>query len=267
MITMKIDIYNMKAEKSGSVEIKNLVPVRPDIIKKAVLALQSSQRQPYGSAPDAGMRHSADVSRRRRKYRGSYGKGISRVPRKVHTRRGIQFFWVGAEAPGTVGGRRAHSPKASKIWAKAINRKERRLAITSAIAATFDRELVVNRGHVVPDTYPLAITADIEQMSKTQEVMALLEKLGFSEEIERKAERKIRAGKGTMRGRKYQGGTSLLIVVSENCPLKDALGNVRGIDVARIDELNAELLAPGTHPGRATVFTDKALERYHEVSA
>ena len=264
---MKIDIYNTKAEKTGTVEIKNLAPVRPDLIKKAVLALQSSQRQPYGAAPEAGMRHSSELSRRRRNYRGSYGKGISRVPRKIHTRRGLQFFWVGATMPGTVGGRRAHPPKAEKIWAKAINTKERRKAITSAIAATFDRDLVAGRGHVLPDTYPFALSADVEQMSKTKDALALLDKLGFSEEIERKAQRKIRAGKGTMRSRKYQGGTSLLIVVSENCPLKDALGNVRGIDVARIDELNAELLAPGTHPGRATLFTDKALERYYEVSA
>ena len=264
---MKITIYNTKAEKTGTVEVKDLAPVRPDVIRKAVLALQSSQRQPYGASPEAGLRHSADVSRRRRKYRGSYGKGISRVPRKIHTRRGMQFYWKGAEAPGTVGGRRAHAPKAEKVWAKAINKKERRLAITSAIAATFDRDLVTQRGHVVPDTYPLALTADVEQISKTQDALALLDTLGFSEEIERKAERTIRAGKGTMRGRKYQGGKSLLIVVSENCPLKDALGNVRGIDVARIDELNASLLAPGTHAGRATIFTDKALQQYHEVNA
>lgn len=264
---MKIDIYNAQAEKSGTVEIKNLAPVRPDIIKRAVLALQSSQRQPYGAAPEAGMRHSSEISRRRRKYRGSYGKGISRVPRKIHTRRGMQFFWVGTTMPGTVGGRRAHPPKAEKIWEKLINKKERRMAITSAIAATFDRELVANRGHVIPDTYPLALAADVEAIGKTKDALILLDKLGFGEEIERKADRTIRAGKGKMRARKYQGGTSLLIVVSENCPLKDALGNVRGIDVARIDELNAELLAPGTHPGRATLFTDKALERYYEVSA
>ena len=264
---MKLDIYNAKAEKTGSVEVKNLAPVRPDIIKKAVLALQSSQRQPYGANPMAGLRQSADVSRRRRKYRGSYGKGISRVPRKILTRRGTQFYWVGAEVPGTVGGRRAHPPTAEKNWSRAINRKERRLAITSAIAATFDRALVEERGHRLPEAYPLALSADVERIDKTKDALALFDKLGFTEEIERKAERKVRAGKGTMRNRKYQGGTSLLIVVSENCPLKDALGNVRGIDVARLDELNAELLAPGAHAGRATIFTDKALERYHEVSA
>lgn len=267
MIAMKIDIYNTKAEKAGSVEVTGLAPVRPDLIKKAVLALQSSQRQPYGAAPEAGLRHSADVSRRRRKYRGSYGKGISRVPRKILTRRGTQFYWMGAEAPGTVGGRRAHPPKAEKNWSLAINRKERRLAITSAIAATFDRDLVERRGHRLPDAYPLALSADVERIAKTKEALDLLGKLGFTEEIERKAARKVRAGRGTMRNRRYQGAKSLLIVVSENCPLKDALGNVRGIDVARLDELNAELLAPGAHAGRATIFTDKALERYHEVSA
>ena len=44
--------------------------------------------------------------------------------------------WVGAFAPGTVGGRRAHPPKSEKIWSKKINKKENAKAIRSAISAT-----------------------------------------------------------------------------------------------------------------------------------
>ena len=92
-----------------------------DLIKRAVMAIQSNKRQPYGAKPRAGKRYSSKLSRRRRQYKGSYGHGMSRVPRKVMWRRGMQFGYVGAHAPGTVGGRRAHPPKAEKRWNKKIN--------------------------------------------------------------------------------------------------------------------------------------------------
>ena len=84
------------------------------LIKRAVLTLQNNKRQRYGANPEAGKKVSAALSKRRRKYRGSYGHGISRVPRKILSRRGTSMNWQGAFAPGTVGGRRAHPPKAEK---------------------------------------------------------------------------------------------------------------------------------------------------------
>ena len=80
-------------------------PVRADLIKRAVEAIQSHNRQQYGADPRAGLKHSADLSKRRRKYRGSYGHGISRVPRKITSRRGDQFNWTAAIVPGVVIGR------------------------------------------------------------------------------------------------------------------------------------------------------------------
>ncbi len=117
---MKLKIISIKKAEAGERELpaqfKGLV--RPDLIKRAVLSLQSNKRQAYGASPEAGKRHSAELSRRRRKYRGSYGHGISRVPRKILSRSGLRFNWAGAVAPGTVGGRRAHPPKTEKIWTK-----------------------------------------------------------------------------------------------------------------------------------------------------
>jgi len=115
---MELKILSQDNQEKGVLKlpIQFSEPVREDLIQRAVLTVEANTRQPYGTKPAAGMRHSADVSRRRRKYRGSYGHGISRVPRKVLSRRGTQMFWQGAVAPGTVGGRKAHSPKAEKIW-------------------------------------------------------------------------------------------------------------------------------------------------------
>lgn len=235
--------------------------VRPDLIKRAVLAVQSNRRQRYGAYPEAGMQTSAKLSRRRRDYKGSYGHGISRVPRKIMSHSGTQFNWVGAFAPGTVKGRRAHPPKAEKIWAKQINTKERKKAIRSALAATVMPEIVAQRGHRLPEHYPFVIEDKLEDMGKTKEVIAVLASLGFSQELLRASRRKVRAGRGTMRGRRYRTKKSLLVVVGKSCRLLSSAKNIPGVDVALVTRLNAELLAPGAACGRATLYTTSAIEK------
>jgi len=238
-------------------------PIRKDLIKLAVLALQSNRRQPYGAKPEAGKRASAELSRRRHNYRGSYGFGISRVPRKIFSRRGTRMNWEGAFAPGTRGGRRAHPPKAEKIWTKKINKKERRKAIRSALSASVIPELVKERGHLVKD-YPLIIDDKFENLEKTKDAKKVLEKLGLKEELERCSIKKIRAGKGKARGRKYRTRKGPLLVVSKECKLMKAASNIPGIDIEIINNINAELLAPGTVAGRATIYTESAIKKIEE---
>jgi len=259
---MKVAILSLEGKKTKSIDLPAIFSeeVRPDLIKRAVQAIQSNSRQPYGAKPEAGKRSSAELSRRRRKYRGSYGHGISRVPRKIHTRRGIHFYWVGAFAPGTVGGRRAHPPKSSRILNKKINIKERRKAIRSAIAATAVLDLIKARGHIATSA-PLIVDSKIASLSKTKEVKTTLNNLGLSNELKRVAIKKIRAGKGKARGRKYKSKIGPLIVVSENCSLIKAASNIPGVEVCKVNDLNAELLAPGTTLGRLTIYTDKAIQK------
>ena len=260
---MKLKILDANNTEKGSKDLPQVFSeqVRPDLIKRAVESLQSRARQRYGSDLMAGKKSSAKVSRRRRDYRGSYGHGISRVPRKVMSRNGMRFNWVGAFAPGTVGGRRAHHPKASKIWERKINIKERRKAIRSAIAATSAKELVMERGHIPPDKYPFIINNEFESLSKTKQVLEALNKLGFGKELERASERTYRTGKARLRGRKYRKRKGPLFVVAQDCPLLKAASNISGVDAVSVESLNAELLAPGAVPGRLTLFTESAIER------
>jgi large subunit ribosomal protein L4e len=147
---MKIPVLDKTAKEVGKKELPKQFDeeIRPDLIRRAVLVVQANSRQPYGSDPNAGMMVSAKLSRRRRDYKGSYGMGISRTPRKVLTKRGTRFNWVGALAPNTVGGRRAHAPKAERIWDKKLNVKEKRKALRSALSATMHRDIVKARGHI-----------------------------------------------------------------------------------------------------------------------
>lgn len=233
--------------------------IRQDIIKRAVEVIQSRKRQRYGADPQAGRKASAKLSRRRRHYRGSYGIGISRVPRKIMSRRGRRMNWVGANAPGTVGGRQANAPVADKIWYKQINKKERKKALRSALSAVVNAFLVKKRGHAIPDTYPFIIETKLEQLNKTKDVKNALVALGFNDDLSRGDNKTIRAGKGKMRGRKYRTPKSILLVVSKKSPVMEAAANLSGVDVVEVKNLNCELLAPGAVCGRATLFTEEAI--------
>ena len=261
---MKLDVLTTENAKAGQAALPKQFdePVRDDLIQRAVLSLQAAGRQAYGGYGNAGMRHSTRVSRRRKDYRGSYGKGISRVPRKVHTHRGTQFVWVGALAAGTVGGRRAHQPKPYKDWNQKVNRTENRKAIRSALAATVQPAVVEKRGHKLPKGFPFIIDTAFEAVAKTKDLESALVKLGFAAELERAGVKRIRAGRGKSRGRKHKTPISFLFVVSKDeTTLAHAAKNLPGADVVPVHRLNAELLAPGAHPGRLTLYTHAAVDR------
>lgn len=236
-------------------------PVRTDLIKRAVESVWSHERQPYSSDPRAGKKASAKLSRRRRDYRGGYGHGISRVPRKILSRNGTNMFWVAAFAPGTVKGRRAHPPVETKIWAQKINDKERRKAIRSALAATVDKQLVTQHGHAIPQNYPFLISNTFENLEKTRAVEEALHKLGLVNELSRASRKKVRAGRGKMRGRRYRTAAGPLIVVGGDCKLLRAAKNLAGVDICDVKRLNASVLAPGAKPGRLALFTLNAIEK------
>lgn len=259
---MKLDIIDNSNNKIGELQLpwQFEEEFRPDLIQRAVLVIQSHKRQIYAASESAGKRASAKLSRRRRDYRGSYGFGISRVPRKILSRRGSRMNWVGTFAPGTVGGRRAHPPKTEKIWGKKINDKERAKAIRSAIAATILKGIVAERGHIMPDNYPFILDDKFELLDKTKDVINSFKKLGLESELQRTEHKKIRAGKGKSRGRKYKKRKGPLIVVAKKGKIYDAVKNIPGVDIMEVRSLNAELLAPGAKAGRLTLWTSSAIK-------
>ena len=260
---MKLSIVNSGNKKTGDINMPSQLKeeFRPDLIKRAVHSLWSKALQAYGADPLAGLRHSSKVSKRRRKYRGCYGFGISRINRKILSRRGTRFNWVGAFSPQAVGGRRSHPPKAGKVLERKINKKENQKAIRSAMSATLLKEVVAGRGHKLPVEYPFVVSSSVESLSKTKDVEKLLLDLGFAEELARSAQKKVRAGIGTMRGRRYQRKKGVLIVASADCALLKAAKNVPGVDAVEVKALNAELLAPGADAGRVTLWTEKAVQK------
>jgi large subunit ribosomal protein L4e len=256
MVKKTAKVFSLEGKATGKIELPPVfaTPLRPDVIKRAVLAIQSNRLQPQGRDPMAGKRTSAES-------RGT-GMGIARLPRRKGASGRAAF------APGTVGGRQGHPPLSEKNIVKKIPKKEKRLALLSAIAATASKEVVASRGHHVKDVaeIPLVVTSDFESLTKTKETEETLIRLGVLSEIFRARESiKVRAGKGKSRGRKMKRAVGPLIVVAENKGIVEAARNVPGVDVTTVANLNVEMLAPGTHPGRLTVWTSSAIERLGEV--
>ncbi|MGC8812751.1 MAG: 50S ribosomal protein L4, partial [Candidatus Aenigmatarchaeota archaeon] len=82
-----------------------------------------------------------------------------------------------------------------------------------------------------------------------------------AKEIERIKEKKIRAGKGKARGRKYKRKVGPLIVVTEDKGIGKAAKNLPGVEVCRVEKLSVEKLAPGASAGRLTIWTKSAIAK------
>jgi len=252
MVKKTAKVLNLEGKPIGKIELPPIfeTALRPDVIKRAVLAIQSNNFQPQGRDPMAGKRTSAES-------RG-VNLGMARIPRIKGA------VGRGALAPGTVGGRIAHPPTAEKRIVKQIPKKEKRLALFSAIAATASKKVVTSRGHSIEDVreFPLIVADDLEELKKVKEVEEALIHLGVFADIYRvKESRKIRAGKGKHRGRRIKQAVGPLIVVAENKGIMEAARNIPGVEVVTGNNLNAEMLAPGTHPGRLTIWTNSAIKQ------
>ena len=249
------NVYSVKGEVSGTIDVPQVFSseYRPDIIKKAILAAAANKRQPYGPNERAGMRHSVST--------WGKGRGVARVQR-------VKAGKKATESPNNVSGRRAHPPRPERIWDQKVNKKELKIARYSAIAATGCADCVRERGHQFDDSvsFPIVIEDEFQNMAATSEINDVLDNIGVGYDIERaKDGRKIRAGRGKMRNRKYRTPVSVLIVVSEReAPVFKGASNLPGVEVETIDSLSAGILAPGGDAGRLTVYTKSAISRMGE---
>lgn len=251
------DLDGTPIDKINSPQIFD-TPIRQDVVKKAVLIQQSHRYQPQGRDPMAGKKTTAESL--------GTGLGIARMARIKGSRhpRAQQAAFI----PSAVGGRRTHPPKAEKKIYKKINKKERRLAIRSAIAATASKNLVSSRGHLIDGipSIPLVISDQLQEIKTSKKAKEVFEKLGLLPDIFRvKKSLKIRAGKGKMRGRKKRHGVGPLLVITENKGIKRAVNNFLGTDVCKVFDLNVELLAPGTTLGRLTVWTASSIKKLDQI--
>jgi len=237
--------------------------VREDIIAKIIEVKKN--KQPYGPSILAGNQYSASgkINHRRHVWKTSYGRGISRVPRKILSRKGSQFRWEGATIPSARGGRRAHPPKPiSMINTLRINKKEMKIALISAISATANDRKLIQRYERLKDKkieiLPIITESKLTTL-KTKDLIESLKKILGKDLFEVALKKKsVRAGVGKLRGRKYKSNAGMLLVVGNKEKIKAS-----GFDSVRAENLSVTDLANGG-TGRLTIYTEEAIKNLGE---
>ncbi|MEI6731213.1 MAG: 50S ribosomal protein L4 [archaeon] len=252
---MKAQLFDVKGAKKAQLEMPAVfdTKVREDIAAKLFEVDKFVTRQPYATYDEAGKRHSASgtISHKRHEWKGHYGKGISRTPRKTMYRKGTQFFWIAAEVSHTRGGRAAHPPQG--MWRpRKINDKEVQIAMNSALAATVNASFVVNHYSSLSS---FAGPAVIESLPvKTKDLMATLKAI-YADAFRLTFKiKEVRAGRGKRRGRRFKSNAGLLIVTGNK-----ETANFSGIDIIPASELRIGDVYP---LGRLTLYTKAALEEF-----
>ena len=159
--------------------------------------------------------------------------------------------------------------KIFRRWHRHINKKQRRLAICSAIAASAVPSLVLSRGHRIEGIpeIPFVVDDSLCDLKKTKDAVALLTLVNAKSDVEKvAASRHVRPTKGKWRNRRYVSRKGPLVVVpSADCNARRAFANIRGVEVASVDSLNLLQLAPGGHLGRFIVWTKSAFEQLNKI--
>jgi large subunit ribosomal protein L4e len=127
--------------------------------------------------------------------------------------------------------------------------------------------LLLARGHrisTVPEV-PLVIASKAFEdaaIAKTSAALALLKAVGAGPDVSKvAASRKLRAGKGKLRGRRYRQRRGPLIVFNPETDGKELVRgfrNIPGLETCSVFALNLLQLAPGGHLGRFIVWTSSA---------
>ena len=255
---MKTKTYDLTGKEKGSIDLPKefSVKVREDIVAK-VLESEKSQ-QPYAPSPVAGKQHAAKgkLVHQRHVWRSGYGRGQSRVPRKIFSQRGSQFNMEAAEVPQAKGGMRAHPPRIEHFLKQTkINKKEMKLAFGSALSATASEKYVLGKySSLEKMDKKVPFVVSISEKIKVKDMMNGLKNI-LGENLYNIAIKKksVRAGKGTMRGRKYKSNAGMLLVVGNEENVKTKM-----FEIKPAKELKVTDLAKGGL-GRLTIYTEKAV--------
>merc|ERR1711966_452259 len=166
------------------------------------------------------------------------------------------------------GGRMFAPTKTWRRWHRKVNTTQRRYAVSSALAASAVPALVMARGHKINEVpeVPLVVEDALESATKTSAAKDVLAALGALDDVTKAADsKKIRAGKGKARGRRYVLRRGALIIYKNNDGVERAFRNLPGVELCCVTRLNLLQLAPGGHMGRFCVWSQAALEALDEI--
>ena len=252
--------------------------------------MNKNKRQAYAVSEKAGHQTSAES--------WGTGRAVARIPRVSGggTHRAGQAAF-GYDSPSTIllrlfyldylsdmsdssnvidsnmcrSGRMFAPTKVWRKWHQKINLNQKRFATASALAASGSPALLLARGHAistVPEV-PLVVSSTGFAVKKTKEAIALLKAVGAGEDVLKAGNsRKVRAGKGKMRGRRHTQRRGPLVIYNPEEDGKDlvlAFRNIPGVETSSVYSLNLLQLAPGGHMGRFIVWSSSAFSALDKI--
>lgn len=257
----QVSVVSAQGEKTASqlpLPAVFAAPVRADIVHSVFVRVNKNKRQAYAVSEKAGHQTSAES--------WGTGRAVARIPRVGGS--GTHRAGQGAFGNMCRGGRMFAPTKTWRRWHVKVNQNEKRYATASAIAASAVTSLVLARGHRVEQVaeLPLVVSNDFESISKTKEAVAALKAVGAHKDIVRVIKsKKLRAGKGKLRNRRFTQKKGPLVVYANDNGIAKALRNIPGVDAAHVSRLGLLQLAPGAHLGRFVIWTQAAFESLDSV--
>merc|ERR1711939_908080 len=213
-------------------------PIRPDIVQTVHTGMAKNKRQPYAVSEKAGHQTSAES--------WGTGRAVARIPRVS----GGGTHRAGQAAFGNMcrSGRMFAPTKVWRKWQQKINLGQKRFATASAIAASSSAALLMARGHqvaTVPEV-PLVVNSTAfsnAAISKTSAAVDLLKAVGAGQDLEKvKLSKKIRAGKGKLRGRRHTQRRGPLVIYEPEKDGKEivtATRNIPGVETCPVYALDS----------------------------
>ncbi|OAA54224.1 60S ribosomal protein L4 [Cordyceps fumosorosea ARSEF 2679] len=239
-------------------------PIRPDIVQKVHTGMAKNKRQPYSVSEKAGHQTSAES--------WGTGRAVARIPRVS----GSGTHRAGQAAFGNMcrSGRMFAPTKIWRKWHVKINQGQKRYATCSALAASAVAPLLMARGHQIMTVAEVPLVVDSEVVGadavvKTAAATALLRAVGAGPDLDKvRGSKKLRAGKGKLRGRRHRQRRGPLVVFHPEADGKDLVKgfrNVPGVETCPVNALNLLQLAPGGHLGRLIVWTSAAFRALDDI--
>jgi large subunit ribosomal protein L4e len=158
--------------------------------------------------------------------------------------------------------------KVWRRWHRKVNKNQRRYAVASALAASALPALVMARGHRIGKVQevPLVINSSVETLQKTREAVKVLKKIKAFADVQKvKRSKKLRAGQGKLRNRRFTQRRGPLLIYKKDNGIVRAFRNIPGIELLPVRSLNLLQLAPGGHLGRFVIWTQNAFDYLNKL--
>jgi len=244
-----------KADSHYPLPFVFISPIRLDVVHHVHRDMNKNRRQAHAVSDKAGHQSSAES--------WGTGRAVSRIPRVAGG--GTHRSGQGAFGNMCRGGRMFAPTKTYRRWHRSVNKNQKRYAVVSALAASASAPLVLARGHRinhVPEIPLVVADKTICKLSKTKQAVKLLKRLRAYADVEKvKNTRKIRAGKGKSRNRRYRLRKGPLVIYNKRSAMSFAFRNLPGIQLCSVNHLNLLSLAPGGHLGRFIIWTESAFTK------